>query len=424
MNSKIGKSAGAILVVGAGILLFTYSPPEPEQPPPPVRPAKVMKLETPDAAAARRYTGRVQATARVDLSFRVSGPLIELPVVAFDKVRKGDLVARIDPRDFQTRVDQISADLDERRAKLEAMKVGARPEDIAILEAQVRSAKARFNRAMEDFKRDQQLVKTGAGTQADLDRAEAVLEVTRERVAEAEESLTKGKAGARKEDITAQEAAIKGIEASLRAARDALGDTSLRAPYDGQIARRYVENFEDVRAKQRIVSLQDVSGVEIVTDFPASVVAMLLQDQIKKVTASFDFARDRAFEVTFREAEIEADRRTQTYAVTFVMPTPEDVRILPGMSGTVRLYLKRDSELPTRWLVPSAAVLTHGGRTHAWRVDPATMTVTRVEVEVGDLQDDRIWVVKGLKPGDTIVTAGVRLLREGMKIRSMETTTG
>lgn len=422
MSKWIGRGVGIALLAGAGILLFTYEPPEPEAPPPVVRPAKVMVLESPATAAARRYPGRVHATERVDLSFRVSGPLIELSAKPNDDVVKDQVLARIDPRDFETRVAQIQGNLAQEQARLSAMRVGARPEDIAILKSQLAAAKARLDRASEEFEREKKLLASGAGTRSAYDAAKAALDIATQGVNAADESLKRGEAGARKEDIESQEARIVGLQASLKAARDALADTELRAPFAGKIARTYVENFEDVKAKQPILSLQDVSSVEIVADVPEAVVAVVTRDKVQRLTATFDFLQDRTFEVAYQEAEVEADRRTQTYAVTLVMPAPKDVKILPGMTATVQVELKSGADAaPDRWLVPAAAVLAGAdGKPSVWRVDPGSMQVQRTPVTVADMKGDRIWVTEGLKPGDMIVVAGARLLVEGQKVRRLE----
>ena len=306
------------------------------------------------------------------------------------------------------------------------MKVGARPEEIAILESQLAAEQARLERAKTEFQREEKLLKSGAGTQSDFDRAKALLEQTREAVNAANESLKRGKAGARKEDVDAQEAKILGLQASLKAARDALADTELRAPFAGKIARRYVENFQDVRAKQRIVSLQDVSRIEVVADVPEAVVAVITRAMVERFVVTFDFLPDRSFDAVYEEAETEADRRTQTYAVTLSMPAPGDVKILPGMSATVAAHLRADDDGAgdTRWLVPADAILAdEAGRPTVWRVDRGDMTVRRVSVETAELMDDRIWVTGGVKAGDMIVTAGVRMLIEGQKVRNLESKT-
>jgi len=414
----IGRGLGIALLLFAGILLFTYEAPPPEEPPPVVRPAKTMVLESPATVAERRFTGRVQASMEVDLSFRVAGPLYEFRVKANEEVQKGDVLARIDPRDFESRLEAIRASLAEERARLTAMEVGARPEDIRILEAELAAAGSRFKESQLQYNREKNLVAKGASTQSRMDEAQAALDVARENRRVADEALKVGRAGARKEDIEAQKARIRGLVSSERYATDAVKDTDLIAPFSGRIARTYVENFQDVRAKQKILSLQDVSMVEIVADVPEQIVAVMNRTELAHIAVVFDFLEGREFEAKYSEAEIEADRKTQTFAVTVVMEAPKDVKILPGMSATLRVRAKDSGAARNEWYVPAAAVMADdSGASFCWRVDEDAQTVHPVPVKVGDMRDDRILVREGLKPGLRIVTAGVRLLEDGMRIR-------
>lgn len=418
MRGWIGKGLGAALIVLAAVLLLTYEPPAPPEAPPPVRPAKTMLLESAAHASQRAYPGRVEAIDVVDVSFRVDGPLVEFPVRANDEVEKGDLLARIDARDFTVMRDQISSQLNEAKAQLAAMLVGARPEDIAILESNVKAAEARLRDLQLEFNREKDLLGKGASTQAQFDIALAKLDVGKEQVKAAQESLNKGKRGARKEDIDAQQARVRGLQASLRSAQNALDDTALLAPFSGKIARTYVDNFQDVRRKQAILSLQDVSRVKIVADIPEQVAALIKRENVKGFKARFDFLKDRAFDVELYEVEIESDRRTQTYAATFVMPAPKDVRILPGMTSTVLVELKEGASVAELWYVPADAIFVdEAGKSYLWKVDESSLTVGRKPVTVGDMRRDSIEIRSGVRSGDRIVVAGVRLLREGMKIR-------
>ena len=86
---------------------------------------------------------------------------------------------------------------------------------------------------------------------------------------------------------------IRGLEAQQKAAQDALDDSSLRAPFSGVIAKKYVDNFQDVRAKQAIVSLQDISSVDILVDVPESLMAQLRRGGNGSVFAQFASSPDK-----------------------------------------------------------------------------------------------------------------------------------
>ena len=126
-----------------------------------MRPAKTVVVQTAGQTFQRSFTGVVQAQDQVDMAFRVTGPLVQLPVKAGDTVKAGDLLAQIDPRDFRSRVAKISGSLDQARAQLTAMKAGAREEDIRILKNKVSAAQSEFDNAQVEEKRYKNLLDGG-----------------------------------------------------------------------------------------------------------------------------------------------------------------------------------------------------------------------------------------------------------------------
>ena len=101
------------------------------------------------------------------------------------------------------------------------------------------------------------------------------------------------------------------------------------------------------------------------------------------------------------------------------MKVPEGINLLPGMSATVTLTYRRASILGNRILVPISAILQEpAGEQVAWIVE-ADQTVTRRVVKIGEASGGQIEIVDGLQPGDRIAVAGVRFLREGMKVRDL-----
>ena len=157
------------------------------------------------------------------------------------------------------------------------------------------------------------------------------------------------------------------------------------------------------------------------TDVPECIKAQLGTLNVKSMVAAFDTLPDRTFPVAYAEAEAEADPRTRTFAVTFSMPkVPQDMRILPGMTATIRVEMPPPASRPDEWSIPTAAVFVDAtGKRHVWTVDREAQTVRRVPVEAGEVRGDQVIVRGGLGAGDTIVTAGVNHLQEGDTIRPL-----
>ena len=196
----------------------------------------------------------------------------------------------------------------------------------------------------------------------------------------------------------------------------------MKAPFTGVIAKRYVENFEDVRAKQQIVSLQDISDIEVLVDVPESSMARIRSENKPDVFAEFSTAPGKRFELKLREFATEADSRTQTYQVTFMMPQPEGLNILPGMTVNVIGVFPKEAKEDERIIIPAVAVFSdESGQAHVWVFDEEASSVGKRKVVTGDLSGTSdIEIVDGVKPGETIAVSGVNQLREGMKVRPLD----
>lgn len=387
-----------------------------------VRPVKTIKLGDSKSIESRTFTGRAEAAREVNLAFRVSGPLISLPVNVGQRVKKGVLIARIDPRDFEINLRSIRNAKKEAMAKLKAMKTGAREEDIKALEAQLASADAKQKEIVQNYKRANKLYKKGIIAEAGYDKALAARDAANAEIEAIRQNLKKAKTGARAEDIEAMEAQIKRLGAQLDAAKAALGDTLLRAPFTGHVAEKYVENYQTVRAQQPIVKLEDHSRIEVTFGVPEELISA--RKYVTRIVCRFEAFSGKEFEANSKEFSTEASRETGTYPVTVVMDQPDDIEILPGMAAEVQAFAEfpSDSDKIGFEVPPEAIFSDSSGKQFAWVVDEKTFTVHKREVQLGNFTSYGIKVQKGLKIRERIVTAGVHFLREGQKVRLMKTS--
>lgn len=337
-----------------------------------IRPVRAVKVGDVGELQRRGFPGRAQATQEIDLAFRVGGPLITRPVNVGDKVQKGDMVAQIDPRDFEVNLRNVRARLAESEAALE--------------------------RAAGDYRRQLNIFKTdpGATSETAVDRARE----GRDRAA----------------------ATVDSLKASVTSAQDQLDDTSLQAPFDGAVVATYVENFQNVRQKQPIVRILDTSQIEMVINIPETMIAMA--GSIRTVLLLFDAFPGREFEGRISEIGTEASRTTRTFPVTLIMEQPEDVQILPGMAGTARAgEANLTDEQQRRGLgVPVGAVFTPDTETqsYVWVIKPGEGKLGVLErrpVNTGDMTQLGVLITDGLSAGEWIVTAGVHSVMEGQTVR-------
>jgi multidrug efflux system membrane fusion protein len=386
-----------------------------------VRPIKMMTVTSSRDTLQRRFPGKVRAARRVDLAFQVAGPLIELPVDEGQRVKKGDLIARVDPRDFEVNLKNAEGRLTTAEAQLKAMRQ-ARPEDIRRLEANLDKADAALKLAQIEYDRVVRIKKEdpGAVSQGMLDRATERKKRAEAELLAAKEELSIGKVGARPEDIQAKKGEVESLGAALDFAKLQLSYTYLRAPFDGVISRKYVDNFQEIHAKQPIVSLDDVSSVEILVDVPELITATFKEGSETQVVAEFAAAPGKQYPLTVKERAMRASPITQTYQVVFQMPQPDDINVLPGMTAMVTGSAQMRRETKEVFIVPAIAVVADAaGNPSVWVVDKS-LKVHRRPVRTGELTGtDSIEIIDGLKSGETIAISGVSLLREGMQVSDL-----
>ena len=151
-------------LVGAGYFIWGAVPAKREQTEVArvARPVKTMAVRAAGGGGERIFPGKVLASQKVNLAFRVSGQIAELPAVKGTFVEPGTLLARLDPRDFEVQLANAESELGNAKARLEAMKAGARKEEIAMLTSKVNSARAQMNDALTTLDRVEKLYKAGA----------------------------------------------------------------------------------------------------------------------------------------------------------------------------------------------------------------------------------------------------------------------
>lgn len=340
-----------------------------------IRPVKTVTLRSNGKGGLWQYYGTLQGGRRVDLSFRVSGPLRSVNVDRGASVKKGQLLATLDPRDYQTQLKQAQSN-----------------------QAQ---AQAQYENAEANFKRYENLYKRKVVPKSTYDTYKTEMNVAR--------------------------SALNVAKGTTTAVRDSLKDTELRAPFDGVIVDRLVENFQDVNASQTIFILQDISMLEIVFNIPendiiwaskaAAADAAADKSSPLLVRAKFDAIPGKSFPLTFKEFVLQADRNTNTFPVTGVMPKQENVALLPGMNATVEVELPDTENGEKVFTVPQTAVVTSGDKTYVWRCN--NNVVERVSVTQNTPHNNGFIEISSeqLQDGNIIVVAGAHLLHEGQKVR-------
>ena len=350
------------------ILLLSISWCGCEKPPPEkkevIRPVKIHKIGSLVPEAVLEYPGTIRAHQTAEMGFEVSGRMIERRVKEGDRVKKGDVLARLDPTDYL---------------------------------AQLKVAQANLEKARADLARNESIFKEDPGAIS-------------------------------KEEIEATRRVVKVTEAQLEVAQKAVDDTALRAPFDGVVSRRLVDDFANVQAKEPVLIVVDLSLLEIDVAVPERDYVRRKQPIESKEELTKRLAPkvivsalpDREFDATVSEYSMTADPVTRTFSVRLQFKPSDDVRILPGMTARVRIVIDPESA----YSVPVTAVREGADkRPYVWHVDARTMQVSKRPVELGPTAGDRVLLRSGVKEGELVAISGVTLLREGMKVRQYKTST-
>ena len=324
-----------------------------------VRPVRSMVVTGKATLPELRCPGKVRAGESRDLMFEVPGRLVEFKLDRGQSVKKGDVLGKLDMRDCEA--------------------------DVAKAEAEFESKKLSYERY----------------------------------------SKALGKGGVSKDDVTKSEAEYKTAKAQLAVAKKALESCTLVAPYDGLVADKYPEELDMVSTGQKILTLLSVDKVKFDITVPETlIISHSIVDEManRRHYVVFDSLPGREFDVSYEEATTQADPRTQTFTLTFSMPTPTEYNFLPGMSVTLVAADKQKkaggeaADMPLS--VPATAVgADERGGHFVWKLVKAEKEgeyrTVKQPVETGWLHGTDIAVKNGLAAGDRIAIAGVSILTEG-----------
>ncbi len=359
-------------ILGCSALLAGCQKEEPPPPEPVIRPVRYQQVSLTGAGRERIFTGVAQAGTESRWSFKVSGTLLQLNVKVGDTVARGQVIAELDRRDYQLRVQEAAAALAQARAELE-------------------NAKANLKRIRGLYENDN-------ASEADMDSALTRVQVT--------------------------EATIDSIEKQKSLAELQVEYCVMKAPEGGSVSEVPVEINENVQGGQVIVVVTSGSQPEVLVDVPEVLIAEVQQGSA--VTVSFAAVAGRNYTGRVTEVGVSASQALSTFPVT-VRLNQSDRRILPGMAAEVRFRFGAGSP-QDRFIVPTHAVTEdRHGKTFVYVLDEqgdGKGAVRRREVRVGEVVREGIEILEGLRDGELIVTAGVSKIQDGETVRIREEDRG
>ncbi|MFN4309367.1 MAG: efflux RND transporter periplasmic adaptor subunit [Ferrovibrio sp.] len=363
MRETLGRAA-----LAAALVMLVAACDRPAPPPEPVRPVRVATV-TPQAFESRSsYTGEVRARYETNLAFRIGGKLVARYVEIGSEVKKGALLARLDPDDTRLQIQNARA--------------------------QLSAAQANFNQAQTELNRYRKLFDSKVISQAELDR--------------------------RQNTYNTAEAQLDSARSQLRVAQNQMDYTELHADADGVITAISAEAGQVVASGQTVMKLARPEEKEVVFN-----VAENRLDELRSATAiaiSLWAQPDREYAGVVREIAPGADPATRTYAVKVtVQDAPAAMRL--GMTASVTILRRSDANVIA---LPLAALYQKDDQPAVW-VFTGTEAEGKVElrpVQVASYIEKAVLIAAGLKEGEKVVTAGVHKLIPGQVVRLLPEVAG
>jgi len=287
------------------------------------------------------------------LAFRVKGPLVKLNDIIGDYVSKGQVIAKIDPRDYKIALE---------------------------------ATQAAFKLASAEYERYKILLEQESVAESTFDQIES--------------------------NYTAAKTAYE-------AAKNALIDTDLRAPFAGYINNTFVNNYEEVNPGQAIVSLIDLSKFEVKAWVSSKDLSKVKEDTQFNCLIELEGQTIR-LPGKLKEVGQKTSSSKQSYPISILIDVPEKLKLRAGMTTHLEIC-ESNSDSNAIIQVPISCVFSKNNKTFVWIYNEKTQQVSSKEVRKGKIvPENLIQIENGLRGGEFIVKTGVNFLTEGQKVKKLE----
>ncbi len=325
-----------------------------------VRSVKVVEIGSSVLERVYEFPGQIQAGQQLDLAFEVPGKLTAIKVKEGDMVKKGDLVASLDTRDYQ---------------------------------ASLNSAKATLEEAKLERDRNQRLFDQQAGSKESVEKSIRTVQT-------AQASFDKTKKAF---EDTSLKAPFSGVVAKV-----------FVDDFQNVSANQNIVVMQDTTTFEAVIDIPETLWVLAKPGLSNEERNKRSRPEIR-LTA----LRGESFPATISETSMLADPKTRTFAVTLAFSPPADLNISPGMTAAAILHWAREAEGgAATFSVPVGSVgFDDAGEAYVWKIDGEKMIASRLVVEAGEVTDDMIGISGELAEGELIAGSGVAQIREGMALK-------
>lgn len=332
---------------------------------PRLRRVKYLEINSSSTGSSRTFSGLAKGSQEANLGFKIAGTISSLPVKVGRHIQAKQLIAQLDDSQYALQVEQAQATL-----------------------AQATAAQRNAGAAFERFKG---LYENNNASRNDLDAARAASD--------------------------SNSAQVRVARKSLELARLNLSYTQLKANKACNIAEVYVENNENISSGQSIVKVSCGQQMEVEIAVPGRYVASIKPEM--SATVSFNNLPGEKYTATVSEVSVASSGGT-TFPVTLILKeNPSDLR--SGMVAEVGFIFNHHPSTDNMIIVPAIAVSEDMQGRFVYIVEATESNnvglIKRRSVTVKELSAQGLEITQGLKPHDKVVTAGITVIRDGLKVR-------
>ncbi|MEM8845024.1 MAG: efflux RND transporter periplasmic adaptor subunit [Pseudomonadota bacterium] len=355
-----------VIVVILTFPLIGCSNQEEEQQTAPLRHVRSIVIDDPNNNIQRSFSGTLQSSNLTSFSFKVSGTIESINVEVGQSIKKGFVIAKLDPSDYELELEKARANLNEAQSEL-------------------RNANA-------DYDRTRKLYEAGNSSRNDLDEARAQAEIAA--------------------------AATLSARKSLQITQADLSYTQLKTDADCKVASIPSDAGENVQQGTEIISAICGQDMEVELGIPESFIANIKKDM--PVNVSFTAIQDKLFKGIVKEVGVATIGGGTTFPVDVLIINQDDADLKSGLSADVLFDIDNPNYISASYLVPVQSVGEDQNGRFVYLVEPSNedrAVIKRLAVTIGEIQQNGIEITDGVEPGMRLVTAGVSVLRDGMEVK-------
>ncbi len=378
-------------------------------------PVKVIPLAESDFFSVRRtYTGTVKAIRASNLSFPRMGELTAVLVTEGTRVEKDKLLATLDDRGLRAKKKELIARKKAAQAVLDELIAGPREETIASARAEVSQRQAELDLEKAELQRAKKLFEDAIISRSRYDTVQFGTRAAQARLEAAKQKLVELEAGTRPEKIEAQRAVVDQLAAMLAEISVDLEDTRLKAPYAGIISKAEADEGTIVSSAAPLFRLVDDSRLEAWVGIPADKASRFAVGQEHQVRVDGQKVNSKVVAVL---PELSPTTRTRT--VIFSLKNPTTNPIVPFQM--VRVDISQQNKAKGFWVPVTSLIQSKRGLWALYVAESdeksSALTVSRRDVEVLHLDQQRAYVRGTIQEGELLIIAGTHRVVPGQRVK-------